>query len=51
MGIARVLDHVVGFFSLYAHLPSVPHPDTLKQVERYFDLPVEECSRIRPRTP
>lgn len=51
MGIARVLDHVVGFFSLYAHLPSVPHPDTLKQVERYFDLPVEEMFPDPPAHP
>ena len=51
MGVARVLDHVVGFFSLYAHLPVEPHPDTLTQVERYFDLPVEEMFPEPPEHP
>ncbi len=41
MGVARLIDHLVGFFSLYAHLPSVPHPDTLAQIESYYRLPRE----------
>lgn len=51
MGVARVLDHIVGFFSLYAHLPVVPHPDTLHQIEAYYHLPREVMFPDPPEHP
>ncbi len=51
MSLGKLLDHGVGFVSQYMHLPCPSHPDTLDQLQSYYDLPLEVMFPAPPDDP